>query len=298
MGTGTGIEWAHHTFNPWRGCSKVSSGCDNCYAEALSVRNPRVLGEWGPSASRAMAAESYWRHPLAWERDAARAGERHRVFCASLSDVFEDRTDLVDSRARLFQTIGQTPHLDWLLLTKRPENIGHLLAEIEVFDLPPNVWLGTSVEDQATADKRIPHLLSIPARFRFLSCEPLLGLVELDPGLFHCETELCPVCNEIACYHRTIDWVIVGGESGPGARPMHPNWVRALRDQCVEAGVSFFFKQWGRWRSTLDVEEPDAVLAHPTAPWIESDDTTVMFAVGKKQAGRMIDGREWSEVPS
>lgn len=250
----TKIEWARHTFNPWRGCTRVSPGCAHCYAEILSHRNPKTLGVWGPQGTRVVAAESAWREPLKWDREAAALGERHRVFCASLADVFEgpetlprDSVPIVaDARERLFHLVRQTPNLNWLLLTKRPQNVRPILEKSkrgltqpyepdELADwcydwfngrAPSNVWIGTSVENQATADERIPHLLQVPAAVRFLSCEPLLeDLGKIDTS--------------------GIQWVIVGGESGPHARPCELAWVRALIEQCHEADTPCFVKQLG-----------------------------------------------------
>lgn len=263
----TKIEWAHHTFNPWRGCTKVSEGCRNCYADAFSSRNPKVLGVWGPNGTRVVAADAAWKEPLKWDRAAKAAGERHRVFCASLADVFEgpdtmpaESWDAVtQARKRLGKLILDTPNLTWMLLTKRPQNILPISADMWVrfggptTPLPDNVWIGVSVENQQAANERIPHLLKVPARVRFLSCEPLLGPVELDEWLPACcergdrEGSPCPVCIEDGrkYEHPGIHWVIVGGESGPNARPMHPDWARSLRDQCQAAGVAFFMKQMG-----------------------------------------------------
>jgi protein gp37 len=140
----TRISWTHHTFNPWRGCAKVSPGCAHCYAEAMAARSPAVLGEWGPGAARVVAAEGYWRQPYKWDREACEAGERRRVFCASLADVFEGRPDLAAPRERLWGLVRATPYLDWLLLSKRPENLGAMMPHGDW----PNVWLGTSVEDR------------------------------------------------------------------------------------------------------------------------------------------------------
>jgi protein gp37 len=306
MGVETGIEWCSHTFNAWRGCTKVSPGCANCYAEKLSHRNPEVLGIWGDNGTRAIAAESYWRQPLAWDKAAAKAGERRRVFCASLADVFEDRPELVAPRRRLWEVIVRTLNLDWLLLTKRPENVARMLGpnginfyarEGPVPCPQPNVWIGTSVEDQQRADERIPHLLNTPAAVRFLSMEPLLGPVRLRnvPGL-----------NKLPTVHRLegrgpagIDWVIVGGESGPNARPMHPDWARSLRDQCTAAGVAFFFKQWGEWLPYDNVTREQVGDAfHWSTNRVKLDDDKLASRVGKKAAGRLLDGREWSEFPS
>lgn len=265
MGTDTKIEWAHHTFNPWSGCEKVSAGCANCYAAALPP-GMRRHAEWGKDRPRVVASESYWRQPLTWNRAAAKAGERHRVFCASTADVFEANEELDDDRARLFFLVKVTPHLDWLLLTKRPEYAVEWWRRQTGQAWPANAWIGTSVEDQRAADERIPHLLKLPARVRFLSCEPLLGAVDLDKLWCHnCETDehirfdapgqpWCVECDSEAGPAGWLDsladerqagisWVIVGGESGRHARPMHPDWPRALRDQCTAAGVAFFMKQ-------------------------------------------------------
>lgn len=248
MGVLTKIQWTHHTFNPWRGCVKVSAGCAHCYAEKLSARNPAVLGEWGPKGRRAIAAESYWKLPLAWDRAAAGAGERRRVFCASLSDVFEQNLQVVEARARLFRTIDATPNLDWLLLTKRPENImtywhtrtyrdgdGRVWGESKPTRVEfrrDNVWLGTSVEDQERAEERIPELLVCRklAPVLFLSLEPLLGPVDL---------------RAFGVFGPAIDWAIIGGESGPGSRPCDLVWVRRLIGQCEDMEIAPFVKQLG-----------------------------------------------------
>lgn len=282
MGETTKIEWCHHTFNPWRGCTKVSPGCTNCYAETLSARNPSVLGTWGPKGTRVVASESYWRQPFAWNRAAEKAGERRRVFCASLADVFEDRRDLEEPRRRLWDLIRATPHLDWLLLSKRPQNFWMLPATWKSAP-QPNVWLGVSVENQEYADERIPVLLDTPAAVRFLSCEPLLGPLDLschgadalpiyreadtvrdvclprDPRLPRAAQELTRPGRGYVRHDSTlrtdgprkgerrsfIDWCIVGGESGPGARPCDVAWVRSIVAQCKAAGVACFVKQLG-----------------------------------------------------
>lgn len=249
MGIETKIQWCHHTWNPWRGCTKVSPGCANCYAETQSRRNPAVLGEWGPEGRRVLAAENYWKLPHQWHRAAVAAGEGRRVFCASLADVFEDNDQVVDARERVWDTIDQTPALDWLLLTKRPENLGHMVPWCRDHAgqyrerFWPNVWLGTSVEDQARADERIPKLLEIPAAVRFLSIEPLLGPIDLGRCWWRTNGE-----SEASPYFDArigIDWVIVGGESGPDARPCDLAWIRSIVEQCKAAGVACFVKQIG-----------------------------------------------------
>lgn len=218
------IQWTHSTFNPVRGCTKVSEGCRFCYAEAMSARNPAVLGEWGPRGRRALAAESYWRQPLRWNREALAAGERHRVFCASLADVFEDRPELEPVRERLWQLVPQTPALDWLLLTKRPEV---MLRWAEEYGWPSNAWAGVSVENQSTADARLPILAEVPAPVRWLSLEPLLESVDLAGAV------------------RWLDWIVIGGESGPHARPFDLRWARALLRQTEGTGCRPFVKQLG-----------------------------------------------------
>lgn len=280
------IEWTDHTFNPWWGCTKVSAGCKHCYAEALSNRWKRA--EWGVNGVRVRTSEANWREPLVWNRKAAAAGRRERVFCASMADVFEVREshaqcdELQAWREDLFDLITETESLCWLLLTKRPQNILNTMrwwarqGGMEMVEgLLKRVWVGTSVENQAVADERIAHLLDVPAGVRFLSVEPLLGAVDLE------------------LYLHGIDWVIVGGESGHNARPMHPDWVRAIRDQCIAAGVPFFFKQWGEW---LPLQTADEASQYGTSKMVEAENMR-WSKVGKHAAGRMLDGREWNEYP-
>ncbi len=372
MGADTKIEWATHTFNPWRGCEKIAPGCKNCYAEAMAKRNPKVLGQWGPSGVRIVASESMWQQPVKWNKDAEKLAALHkrhpeiepyvrpRVFCASMADVFEDwqgqlRTSnggwaikqrshgkllgympcslrggadavtLPDVRARLFSQIDSTPNIDWLLLTKRPENIRKMWGCEQCGDCygaeqrgiscgscantgtiqtrRPNVWLGTSIACQADADKNIPELLKYRdlAPVLFLSIEPLVAPVDLSWYL--CSSDGFgphPIHGfQNGPIHRDdggsgIDWVIVGGESGPNARPMHPDWVRSIRDQCQAAGVAFFFKQWGEW---LPHSQPQYAGAHFSTPGHRFDDDNLASKVGKATAGRQLDGREWNEMP-
>lgn len=309
MTKNSNIEWTTHTFNAWRGCTKVSAGCKHCYAETLSGRNPTQLGIWGKNGTRVIAAESYWREPLKWNKAAEKAGERHRVFCASLADVFEGAESMPaasvepvrQARVRLFALIKATPALDWLLLTKRPENIRSMLPE-DWGEGYPNVWLGTSVEDQAAANTRIPHLVNVPATVRFLSCEPLLGPVDLEEW-FSYERRLISE----SCFHEEtpIHWVIVGGESGGHARPMHPNWARSLQDQCTRYNVAFFFKQWGEWHPWNETTGPNptrykAGFFSNADAWHKGEINPFrcsMVCIGKKNAGRLLDGRVWDEIP-
>lgn len=257
MAKNSSIEWTHHTFNPWWGCVKVSPACTHCYAETWAKRVGQKL--WGPRSKRRFFSDEHWRAPVKWNAEAEVLGARHRVFCASMADVFEDRPELASHRARLFRLIESTPHLDWLLLTKRPEHAPGLARRAGWSGAwPRNVWAGTTVENQEYAAERIPHLLEIPAKVRFLSCEPLLGPVDLGGWI------------------SSLDWVIAGGESGGKSRPMAPEWPRGIRDQCVAAGIAFHFKQWGDW-APVEV---------------------TMKRLGKKTAGRELDGRTWDGFPA
>lgn len=320
MGEKTLIEWADHTFNPWIGCTKVSPACDHCYAEKLATARLGVA--WGPHAERRRTAESTWRQPLAWNRKAERERRRARVFCASLADVFDNQV-ATEWRDQLWNLITDTPSLDWLLLTKRPQNIAKMLPHRinnEGYAWPlRNVWLGTTVENQAEAARRIPHLLAAPAAVRFLSCEPLLGPLDLwsdgdGPlgGGHPAQAEIEGPNGPHFIRHGTprIHWVITGGESGPGARPMRPDWARGLRDQCQAAGVPFFFKQWGDWLPVAEDDDGERIFVAPddggdefrlpeerrfrvNRDWPEQ----TMAQVGKKAAGALLDGREHREVP-
>lgn len=295
MGENSKIEWTDHTFNPWIGCSKVHAGCQFCYAER-DMDNRLGKAKWGPQGTRVLTGDANWRKPLKWNREAEAAGVRKRVFCASLADIFEDwqgvmrgkgggylhhadkwhrsqggstyielsdiaigksRVTMADVRARLFSLIDATPWLDWLLLTKRPENVRRMLGIQQIGDdheLIPmsafrkNVWLGTSISTQEHADKQIPELLKCRdlAPVLFVSAEPLLGeinITRLGDGRF-----ASPGVDG-------LDWVIAGGESGPDARPMHPMWARSLRDQCQAAGVPYFMKQMGGVRDKRGDEQ-------------------------------------------
>lgn len=262
----TTIEWTDYTFNPWWGCAKVSPGCKNCYAETF---DKRVGGDhWGIGKPRRTMSAAYWKGPASWNRKAAADGVRRRVFCASMADVFDPEAPdgLLE---QLWQLIAETQNLDWLILTKRPER-----AREWITTAWPNIWLGTSVESQKYADERIPHLLATPAVVRFLSCEPLLGPVDLGKHLVHPSycggqyngigfVDAAQQRHRAHCvnhgfrlvettvlygpyaYVERLDWVIVGGESGHGARPFNPSWARSLVAQCRSAGIAPFVKQMG-----------------------------------------------------
>lgn len=258
MAENSKIEWTTHTFNPWRGCTKVSAGCANCYAETLSGRNPKTLGVWGPNGTRVVASEAMWKEPVKWNKLAGLADrhnngphERPRVFCASLADVFEGQDTMPETahlniaaaRQRLWYLIEQTPNLDWLLLTKRPQNVPHMTWPKWHKQWPSNVWLGTSVENQAAADERIPHLLRTSAAMRFLSCEPLLEKVYLRKAVSSVASGPIPEWDGREARMDGLHWVIVGCESGPRRRPMNLEWAESLVDQCRSAGVAVFVKQ-------------------------------------------------------
>lgn len=259
MAENTKIEWADHTFSPWTGCTKVSPACDHCYAEGWAKRSGHV--KWGSGQPRRRTSDANWRMPLKWNREAERTGVRPRVFCASLADVFDNEVDPA-WRADLFKLIADTQNLNWLLLTKRVGNVmkmanevadmprtgshtGHLIAHQWRNGSPPkNVWLGATVVNQEEADRDIPKLLTVPAAKRFLSIEPMLGPMLLPFERLR-EWNRIALLNQQEHAVSRIDWVIVGGESGPGARPMSPDWARSIRDQCEEARVALFVKQMG-----------------------------------------------------
>lgn len=333
MAENSGIEWTDHTFNPWVGCTKVGPGCDGCYAEAWAKRAGAKAGvTWGGERRRTSA--SNWELPLKWNAQAAREGRRFRVFCASLADVFDNQVPPA-WRAELFALIDKTPNLDWLLLTKRIGNVPAMLDRVSI-DLAlretgapwpprPNVWLGATVVNQAEADRDIPKLLAVPASVRFLSIEPLLGPIDLTrielhkggidlaadaPHEWRRVREVAVVMNALKGSKQLdmapLSWVICGGESGPSARPMHPDWARRLRDQCAAAGVPFLFKQWGEFFPDPDddrgvrpigITSAGELLTNNAAFNAHAGDAELMFRVGKKAAGRLLDGRTHDEFP-
>jgi protein gp37 len=279
MGKDSKIEWTHHTFNPWWGCIKVSPACKHCYAETWAKRVGMSL--WGAGTDRRFFSDAHWQQPQRWNREAELAGERRRVFCASMADVFENRRDLDEARARLWPIIEGTPQLDWLLLTKRPQHIGRLAPWRGSW--PRNVWLGTTAETQRWATERVPRLLEHPAAIHFVSCEPLLGAIDLAPWLSPPKRE-----------NAGLNWVIAGGESGSAnARPMNPQWAADLRDQCQTAAVPFHFKQWGHWGPAGKL--PERV---ETVRFVDREGREVSLAkLGKRASGRQLDGVIWNDFP-
>ncbi len=302
MAEHSSIEWTDATWNPWYGCRKVSPGCAHCYAEQGMTR----YGWNFQKVRRAKDATFY--APLKWKKP-------RKIFTCSWSDFFIEEAD--QWREEAWRVICETSHHTYQILTKRPERIADFatrsLAPGDTWNAWPagNVWLGVSAENQPMADLRIPLLLQVPAAVRFLSVEPLLGPVDLRRWLgiewspnHHCwfrrplfETSDPRTVGVGEPRYKgkaeaEIDWVIVGGESGPNARPMHPDWVRSIRDQCVAAVVPFFFKQWGEWAPSEVVSEELAERTNAAY-----DEKTDLWKVGKLRAGRLLGGREWNQMP-
>lgn len=282
MGQNSKIEWTDHTWNPWYGCRKVSAGCNNCYMY-------REQKHYGRDPSIVQCSKTTFIDPMKWANQLKSTGNAERVFTCSWSDFFIEEAD--PWRDEAWNIIRKTPELTYQILTKRPESITDRLPE----DWEKgwnHVWLGVSAEDQKTADERIPLLLQTPAAVRFVSCEPLLGPINFGDHMSRYReigTELFPMLN----------WVIVGGESGPGARPMHPDWVRSIRDQCVQAEVPFFFKQFGEWLPVDTTTWLNLVNNMPKGQYETQwmDEHIMVQRVGKKAAGRLLDGKEWDEFP-
>ena len=335
MAENTKIEWANHTFNPWFGCQKVGPGCDHCYAEGWAKRSGLV--QWGPGTDRRRSSEANWRKPIKWNRQAeiqhnawqafkdshpgltdaqlVEVGfakpERPRVFCASLADVFDNA--IPDAwRMDLFSLIAKTPYLDWLLVTKRVGNVMRMCSgDGLMFDMiADRVWLGVTICNQEEADRDIPKLMQIPAKVRWLSMEPLLGPVDLSQWLdiIQHEDGAAWMRRNIGHLHDMLDWVVVGGESGPHARPMNPDWAYELRDQCDAADVPFLFKQWGEWVTagnrafgTVKGEvrhiRSDGSFWGDDLPEDENADVLTVVKVGKAAAGRLLGGVQHDGYP-
>lgn len=323
------IEWTDATWNPIRGCSRVSQGCVNCYAEKQAARIQRMDrgrgvpedqgsydglitrgGQWN---GQIRVVDGLMDQPLRWKKP-------RRVFVNSMGDLFHE---VVPDSVILsvFTTMAKAKHHTFQVLTKRPKRMRELLSMWQDTGLTlregcgavlPNVWLGVSVENQSTADERIPLLLLTPAAVRWISAEPLLDKVDITKYLPD-EWSGVAVCD--APYGDTppLDWVVAGGESSSGARPMHPDWVRLLRDQCQNTGVPFFFKQWGEWlpgeqipgRTTYARCDNGQVMTSRGNPCRENFQThpdkhsrhLITLKIGKKAAGRQLDGCNWDELP-
>lgn len=265
MSDRSAIEWTEATWNPVTGCVKVSPGCDHCYAETFAERFRGVPGHPYEQGFDLKLWPNRLEIPKTWRRP-------RLVFVNSMSDLFQPGvpTGFVKD---VWETMAATPQHTYQILTKRAGAMAAALRRISPDPLP-NVWIGVSAEDQKRADLRVPKLLEAPAAVRFLSCEPLLGPVDLRP------------------WASDIDWVIVGGESGVGARPMHPDWVRAIQHACSKAGVAFFFKQWGAWAPDPSGHRPRIVDTNG-----REYPSPSMRRLGKGRAGRELDGRTWDEMP-
>lgn len=316
MGAKTGIEWTEATWNPVAGCSVVSAGCTNCYAMKMAARLAAMGAAKYAGLTEPSKAGAVWNGKVRLDYDALRVPLRwqrpRRIFVNSMSDLFH--CGLADHEVDLvFAVMAMTPQHRYQVLTKRASRMrqwvsGMSLPALDVaivgalHALPGtrsavpfwplrNVWLGVSVEDQKRADERLPHLRDTPAALRWISAEPLLGRIDLGGAV------------------RWLDWVVVGGESGPGARPMHPDWVRSIRDQCAAAGVPFFFKQWGAWRPLGETERarewmvvtPDGRIDIPDeiSPVDEVGEVAIVRAGGKNgHDAALLDGRTHREWPA
>ncbi|MHC5539548.1 DUF5131 family protein [Singulisphaera rosea] len=337
MGVETGIEWCDHTWNPWRGCTKISPACDHCYAADLAKRNPLVLGEWGDDGTRTGAAENYWHLPYKWDAAARKAGVRRKVFLASMADIFEDWKGFIldvrgriiwvdtvndlwladdgtpgfvfdkrllnanDLRTRAFRIIRETTNLDYLLLTKRTKNVRPMASEALGWD----VWLEGMPSNcwlGCTVESqewawRIDDIVKIGAPVSFVSYEPALGPIDWSPYL---DQPSGP----------KFDWLIAGGESGPSARPSYIEWFRTARDKCLAANVAFFFKQWGEWMtpgqaipciSDVINDRPEMFFdsngRDVTHEPLFHGPVTLTRRIGKKHSGSKLDGRTHQQFP-
>lgn len=273
MGKNSKIGWTTHTFNPWWGCVKVSEACRDCYAELWAKRTGHDV--WGPGSLRRFFGDAHWRDPLAWNQAAVEAGDHPHVFCASMADVFEANPVLDAERERLWDLIEQTYQLRWLLLTKRPENIGRFSRWGRSGKWPKNVWLGTTVENQRWAETRLSYLLEHDVPVRFISAEPLLGPLNLEK-------------------FPEVNWIIAGGESGPTARPTPPSWFRDLRDYAASQHIPYHFKQWGAW---APADTPHNRKTVRTIEVRDGDSLIPMIGLGAALSGRILDGLLHDGVP-
>ena len=288
----TKIDWCDYSWNPITGCTKCSPGCQNCYAAPMARRNAGRNGYPSGDGFAVTFHPKRLQEPMRWRKPA-------KIFVCSMGDLFHP--DVKDEWLdKIFAVMAMCPQHTFMVLTKRPERMREYMAgncterwldeavdlvynceyvDWKTFPLP-NVWLGVTAENQEQTDKRIPVLLDTPAAKRFVSVEPMLGPVDVRRYLYDRST--------------VLDWVICGGETGPKARPMHPDWVRSLRDQCQIAETPFFFKQWGEWAPDCLCEKAGACrsIARPE-PGIIGD----MFCCGKRAAGHLLDGKEWRQVP-
>lgn len=322
----TKIEWAEETWNPITGCTPISEGCQNCYARRMAKRLAGRCGYPFENPFKVTLHPDKLEQPLRWKKP-------RMIFVCSMGDLFHKDVPF-DQISQVFDvmcswrwptkeaecsgdaSLLEDPGHTFMVLTKRPERIPEWLSWLGLYwpgDSPVNInleaeghfgkhiWFGVTAENQARADERIPILLQIPAAVRFVSVEPMLGPVDLLSNDYLGGCINCEVCldNPKTCINRAqdrkIDWVICGGETGPGARPMHPDWVRSLRDQCQAAGVPFFFKSWGEWMY-VHPERPAYQFSNPPSKCATIEDMR-FYRIGKKAAGRLLDGQEWNQYP-
>jgi protein gp37 len=293
MGDTTKIEWTHHTFNPWIGCEKVSQECKHCYAEAWARRYLKNETVWGgKNATRHQTTDAYWNKPLRWNKEAGEKGVREFVFCASLADWAEDRPELVVLREKLFDVIRVTPNLIWQLLTKRYYNSIAILRKLQLNNrLPENIILGFTTGTKETVTQASEELWRAQAAMQyppvklFLSCEPLLEDIWMP-----LETMFTNVVRP--------DAVIIGGESGHEARPMHPFWARNVRSLCENFQIPFLFKQWGEWHPYVkDMEDRFGTDYGLLKSYFFKEGNMFMYKVGKKAAGRLLNGKTYNGMP-
>lgn len=318
------IEWTERTWNPIGGCTIVSEGCKNCYAMRQAHRNEAMgLKKYEGTTKKTESGRIVWTGKIGFDEKALQEPLKRKkptmYFVNSMSDLFHEDVPF-EFVIKVFAIMEKCKQHTFQILTKRPERMIEFFefANTHVFSgesmtILNNVWLGVSCEDQKTADERIPLLLECPAAVRFVSAEPLLS--EIIFGSYLMYHEVCINCGDGSMYGEccgevvrvpmpTLDWVIVGGESGPNARPMHPDWARSIRDQCVAAGVPYFFKQWGEWLPQSQILSGDG----KTYGWVNIEALTCDFElssglretgykVGKKHSGRLLDGKVWDQMP-
>jgi protein gp37 len=293
----TSIEWTDASWNPIVGCTEISPGCANCYAARLAGTRLKNHPDYNGLVDK-RRGEHRWlgqlrflpdrlEEPLHWKKP-------RRIFVCDMGDLFHELVQW-NWLAEIFLVIQRTPQHTYQILTKRAEKMQEFMRTTPIL---PNVWLGVSVENQHFADERIPLLLETPAAVRWISAEPLLGSINTGTWLSHFEgadpiewVDGRPVRWKYITPKPGLDWVVCGGESGPSARVMHPDWGQSLRDQCKSAGVPFFFKQWGEWAPLGQIDSSRTFVGRNLG------DGQMMLRYGKKLSGRMLDGSEWNEFP-
>lgn len=317
------IEWTDATFNPWIGCTKCSPGCENCYAERdFGPKSRHPMGGWGADEPRHWTSEANWKKPLAWNRKCERENRRMTVFCGSICDIADPEVSQIWF-SDVIRLVLKTPNLNWLFLTKRPEELKRRLDDFYKYSLEyrfviPNLWLGVTACNQEET-KKVWTLLKTPAAGRFVSIEPMLGPIDLNKFELLCKAW----SRRRPTLGTYLDWVICGGETGPKARPLHPDNVASLRDQCQSTETPFFFKQWGEWSPWAPMKNgvydlcsgitlaPDGTiyrggdLTYPGGPrrgeayraGHDKANLTSMYRIGKAAAGCLLDGKEYKEFP-